>query len=412
MVFFQAFLWTAALAVGLIWAAITAYLLVVERNRRAARANTARAVAALEAPDLLRLPLVERLARTRPLLGAVSRDMLMHAAADRATEPETFAVLAAYLSEPAGHRSLLQDAASHQGTREKWRRTTALRILFRQNHPDVMRLLVQASDDRDSDLAGVAFALLGQSADPHAIDVLIDALRGKKHPASRVAVHLEQSALLTADRLKPLLADADAVVRLWGATLLARYPEPDVEYALAPLCEDADPRVRKAAIRSLGSVGDVLATDCADRLLRDQVPYVRAHAARALGHLGQVDLADKIVALLGDRDWWVRKAAKDALETLGTETWPVVMRNLNHKDRFVRNGSAEVLQNLGILDSLIVMEAASDNPAEAKIAMLRRIASAGGVRFTDSLVDRAGPVIGPRIRSLLATIGMERVEAL
>ena len=57
------------------------------------------------------------------------------------------------------------------------------------------------------------------------------------------------------------------------------------------------------------------------------------------------------------------------------------------------------------------MEAASDNPAETKIAMLRRIAAAGGVRFTESLVERSGPLVGRRIHHLLTTIGLERVEA-
>ena len=70
---------------------------------------------------------------------------------------------------------------------------------------------------------------------------------------------------------------------------------------------------------------------------------------------------------------------------MGSDVWPVLMRSLNHSDRFVRNGAAEVFQNLGVLDSLIVMEAATDNPGAMKIDMLRRIAAAGGVRFTDSL---------------------------
>jgi hypothetical protein len=91
--------------------------------------------------------------------------------------------------------------------------------------------------------------------------------------------------------------------------------------------------------------------------------------------------------------------------------WPVVARCLDHRDKFVRNGAAEVMQNIGVLDSLIVLEAASDNPNRAKVEMLQRIAAAGGVRFTESLVERAGPVVGPRIRRLLDAIGVEYVGA-
>ena len=61
---------------------------------------------------------------------------------------------------------------------------------------------------------------------------------------------------------------------------------------------------------------------------------------------------------------------------------------------------------------VLMLEAATDNPAGTKVAMLRRIASAGGVRFTESLVERAGPVVGPRVRRLLDTMGLEHVEAV
>ena len=145
------------------------------------------------------------------------------------------------------------------------------------------------------------------------------------------------------------------------------------------------------------------------RLLRDAAPFVRAHAARALGELDSIEAAAPIAELLGDSDWWVRNAAKQSLETLGGEVWPVLVRCLEHPDKFVRNGAAEVFQNLGILDSLIVMEAASDDPSHSKIDLLRRIAAAGGARMTDSLVERAGSA-APRVRQLLATMGYEHAE--
>jgi HEAT repeat protein len=130
-----------------------------------------------------------------------------------------------------------------------------------------------------------------------------------------------------------------------------------------------------------------------------------------LGKLERPDLANPLVSLLGDRSWWVRFAAKQALEAMGTDVWPVLVPCLTNADRFVRNGAAEVFQNLGLLDSLIVMEAATDDPAPHKIDMLRRIAAAGGVRLTDSLLERAGPIVGPRVRGLLSAIGFQDVGA-
>ncbi|HEX7941095.1 MAG TPA: HEAT repeat domain-containing protein [Gemmatimonadaceae bacterium] len=201
-------------------------------------------------------------------------------------------------------------------------------------------------------------------------------------------------------------------MRQWAATLLARYPDEPVEHRLADLTRDSDPRVRKAAIQTLGRMGAEEAGDCAIQLLTDPAAYVRAHAVRALGELGRTDQAARVSSLLGDGDWWVRLAARESLEMMGPEVWPVLVRCLEHRDKFVRNGAAEVVQNLGVLDSLIMLEAATDNPAGAKVAMLQRIAAAGGVRFTESIVERAGPVVGPRVRRLLNTMGLEHVEAL
>ena len=205
-----------------------------------------------------------------------------------------FAPLLGYLTDRWGLDTLLKDAAAHASSRDKWRRVTALRILFRSNHTAILDLLARAVDEPDTDVADVALSLLGASSEPRAMDILFDALRAQRHPASRVAMHIEQSSQPIARRLKAQLGDRDPVVRLWCATLLARYPEEPIEADLAELTDDADPRVRKAAIQTLGKVGDELAADRALQLLNDPFAYVRAHAARALGELGRADLADRV----------------------------------------------------------------------------------------------------------------------
>jgi HEAT repeat protein len=408
--------WLESLLIGgsvvaaIAWAALVGYLLVIQRRRRVARALVSDALGILQADGVRTRPLSDRIAAARHILARSSREMLMYAAADGAVSAEVFDVLSAYLTERWNGRLEL-DAAAHRTARDKWRRLTALRILYRLNHPNVLPLLERAIDERDSELADAGFALLGQSADPRAMDILIAALKRQRHSAARIASHIEHSQQPIADRLKALLHDTDPAIRFWGATLLARYPDADVELTLATLTRDADPRVRKAALQTLGRVGGELAADCASRLLNDTEPFVRAHAARALGELERSDLAAPVAVLLGDENWWTRLAARESLEMMGTEVWPVLMRCLGHDDGFVRNGAAEVLQNIGVLDSLIVMEAASDSPAAEKVALLRRIAAAGGVRFTDSLVERAGPAIGPRIRALLGTMGLDRVDS-
>ncbi len=402
---------TGAVLAVLLWGSLAAYVIHIDRRRTAARGVVADVLAILAREEIRSAPVSERLSRVTPLLEQVSRDMVLHTAADGGTPDDAVDVLTTYLVERWGIYTIVREASFHRKSRDIWRRTASLKVLFHLDHPQIIEVLGRALDSPSAEVASVALTLLGRSASPRASEILIDALKSKKHPPSRIAVHLERSPARPADRYRELLSDVDPVMRLWGATLLADFPEVEwVEGALAPLVNDEDPRVRKAAIQSMGKVGDAVAADAALRLLRDPSPFVRAHAARALGELDRAEAAREVAELLGDQDWWVRAAAKASLEMLGAEVWPVLMRLLDHQDEFVRNGAAEVFQNLGILDDLIVMEAASDDPSGSKIDLLRRIAAAGGMRLTDSLIERSGAA-APRVRHLLTSIGLEQVGA-
>jgi len=401
----------AALA-AVAWAALAVHVLAIARRRARAATTLARLRNLLDAEDVRGLPLADRVARLASAAQEASRDLLMREAASPDTPEPVAECLIAWLVDHWGIAALEHDASTHRSARTKWRRTTALRILRRVDHPRLLELLALAAEQPDADVAASAFALLSELDDRRAGDILIDALTRRQHPTSRVAVHLDRSPIDLADRLVPLLRHRDATVRFWAAVLLGRYADvPHLEDALVPLADDPDPRVRKAAAESLGRVGGTQAAAVALRLLADPVAFVRANAARALGRLARVEHASRVAALLGDRDWWVRFAARQSLEMMGADVWPVLVPCLTHADRFMRNGAAEVFQNLGLLDSLIVLEAASDDPAPQKIEMLRRIADAGGVRLTDSLVERAGPVVGARVRHLLSMIGLQDVGA-
>ncbi len=411
LAFLDLFLVVACVIAAFSWAALAAYVLDVQQRRVEARAVVAHALDTLASAAVRGLPLGARVAHVEPLLRGASREMLLYAATDRETPREHLDVLAVCFVERWGLAALERDAESHRTRREQWRRAKALEILFRQRHPRRMELLARAVDDGGADVASTAVSLLGGADDAEAADILVSALKRRRYSASQIAVQLDRSPRHLGAQLRSMLADADPVVRRWGASLLGRYRDLDgLEADLAPLTDDRDPRVRKAAIQSLGEIGDRVAAAAATRLLGDPVAFVRAAAARAIGHLDRTDLAEPVAALLGDRDWWVRFAAKECLESMGADVWPVLAHCLEHPDRFVRNGAAEVFQNVGALDSFIVMEAATDRPGAVKIEMLRRIVAAGGLRFTDSLVERAGTV-GPRVRVLLANIGLDYVGA-
>jgi HEAT repeat protein len=391
------------------WVALCAFVLSVQRRRDAARDTIGTAIRLLDRDDAL--DSVDRMSQIAGLLTPASRDLVMRAASDPSLSPSAFDGLATYLKERWGSDRIVHDASRHRSARTKWRRTAALRILVRLDDPAALSLLECAASESDAEVADVALTLLGQSSTPGAVDVLLKALKSSRHPASRIAVHLEQSYQQSAARLLPLLQDPDPRIRYWCATLIGTQFEDGLEEALLPLTSDEDAQVRKAAIASLARVGDGASAEAAHRLLSDPEPFVRAHAARALGQLSRSDLATDVAVLLGDRNWWVRNAAKDALEMMGNDVWPVLVRCIDDRDVFVRNGAAEVFQNLGLLDNLIIIEAAADSPSASKIDMLRRIAAAGGGRFTDSLIERVGPAVRPRVRRLLSTIGLERVAS-
>lgn len=411
MIAFEPLLIVAAACALVVWAVLSAHVLAVQRRRERMRALLDAALDFLRPGQFDGLAPEARTARLTTLLQGASRELVMRAAADAGTPADAFDAFAVHLGAQWGRDRLLVDARSHRSVRDKWRRITALKILWRLDHPERFTLAARALAESDAEIAGAALALLGQADDPRAMDLLFDALRAQRHPASLVAAHIERSPVLAIERLRTLLTDDSPVLRLWSCTLLAGYPDAGIEAELLPLTHDPDPRVRKASIQTLGQVGALDAADRALALLGDPISYVRAHAARALGELGRADRAADVAQLLGDSDWWARLAARQALEQMGADVWPVLMRCLESEDRFVRNGAAEVFQNIGVLDSLIVMEAASDNPAGSKIAMLQRIAAAGGLRFTESLVERAGPALGPRVRQLLSTIGIAHVGA-
>ena len=310
---------------ALVWAALSIHVLRVSRRRADARLKVQTILTTLRNDAVRAAGPTERVNEVKALLDTLSRDMVLHTAADPETPAEAFEALSTYLVAKWPIETLLTEASAHRRARDVWRRTAALRIAFRGGHRKAMDLLEAAVKEDDADLANVALGLLGTSSDLGAVDIMIDALRARRHPPARIATHLEGSPVRPMDKYRELLADADPVMRLWGAKLLGDYPDaPEVELDLAPLVEDADPGVRKAAIESLGRVGNDLAARAALRLLQDPVAFVRAYAARALGELDRADAAEAVAALLGDPDWWVRHAAKQSLERMGADIWPVL----------------------------------------------------------------------------------------
>ena len=268
----------------------------------------------------------------------------------------------------------------------RWRRITALQRLERAHHPAVPRLLMRVLDDPDPGTSAAAIRTLGDVGDDWAIDVLLDALRHGDGSRSRIASELERLAPAPGARLVPLLRNGDPVVRFWGATLLRPYPDLG-ESTLIELTWDSNPNVRAAAVETLGTRHGKSVETALSARLDDSEWFVRVHAARAVGHVVGAEAAPSIARLLSDQRWWVRTAAKDALRGMGSDAVPSLLATLAHDDPFARNGAAEVLQDIGFVDFLVL-----DNPQSP---LLERIYEAGGERFREAAGARAA-VVRPR----------------
>ena len=260
----------------------------------------------------------------------------------------------------------------------RWRGVTAFTLLARVRHPLAPRLVRSALASPDAKIAGSAVRALGDIGGDWAIGLLLESLRTGTRSRSRIAAQLERLAPEPGPRLLPLLRDPNPKVRFWGARLLGRYPDLG-QQALVALAWDRNANVRAAAMETLGSRSGPAVAAAVNAGLDDPAWFVRVHAARAVGRVVGAPAAPTIARLLADPQWWVRTAAKDTLRVMGPAGIPALLSVLQHDDPFARQGAAEVLQDIGFVDSLEL-----ESP---RSPLLERIYAAGG----DDLREAARP---------------------
>ncbi len=278
--------------------------------------------------------------------------------------------------------TLARHASRHRTESSKWRRAAALRTLVASGHPRSRALVRRALSDPDRDIAGAAIKALGDLGTPWAQEQLVVALRADLYQRSRIAAQLERFTPDLGPSLVGLLDDPNPTVRFWGATLLGHCPGLALD-ALIVLTRDQDANVRCAAIEALSTRGDVQALAAIRHRLTDERWFVRVHACRAVGALGTLDDAPLIARALGDPWWWARSAAKRALCGFGVAVAGAVIPYLDDEDEFARNGAAEVLQDVGFVDSL------ATTGVEGRL--LERILASGGRGMRDAAEVRGEP---------------------
>ena len=399
-----------------LWLAFSGWV-VVGRMRYDRRQQRLQMVErALTDPTLEALQPLERSAAVRDLLSRLPTPIAYRMIGNADLAPWVREVCAAHALEHVGLQRMLRDATPHRGAKGKWRRISALHALVYARPDSIHALLRVALADADGDVASAAGAVLQRLGDRRAAEILIGGLRSARLPASRIAARLDRFTIPIDDLLRPLLTSPRAEARYWAVTLLRKeHDHHGLAAAIAPLVDDADAPVRKATLLTLGAMQYDEVGKLANWRLSDPVPYVRSAAIHALALTGQRSpdrarrhaIAMAIAPALADRDWSVRTAAKDGLVALGPGTWRAAAAQLSSTDGFARNGAAEVLQNLGVLDWTLRGIASGVRPSDEAVDVLKRALREGGVAMADAAMLRSKAEPIPDIHGLLKSLELQ-----
>ena len=399
-------------AIFAVWAGVSAFVVVNRmlydrRDRRLA--GIARSLAD---PAVASLPPLDRSPAIRRVLSRLSRRAVYRMVASTVLPVPVTEACAAYTIERWGLPQMILDAQGRRG-RRKWRRISALFALGHIRAAGSHDLLELALFDPDADVAGAAAVILHRLGDDRAAVILVSALRDGSLPASRIATHLDQFPIPIHALLRPLLLDQKNGTRYWAASLLSRYPDVDgLAGEIALLVADTDAQVRKAALATLGAMRSTAVIPTVQRGVGDPVAYVRSTALRSLARYGMLEsdtswrqtFAALIAPSLADAVWEVRLAAKESLVDLGPVTWREAAAQLKSADAFARNGAAEVLQNLGLLDRAIAVIESGTKPDGELLDMLARALHEGGQAMVYAAGARSSPRASPGIEALLTNL--------
>jgi HEAT repeat protein len=390
-----------AFAIAAVLWLTTSALIVVNRLLHDRRQRRLESVSrSLMDPAVVSLPPLQRSRSLRRRLARLPRRAVYRMVADPELPDGVVEICAAHLLERVGVERMMRDAAPKSTRGRKWRRIPALLALARLRTDRVHEVLRTALADDDLDIASAAATALHRLGDGPAASILISSLGRVALPASRIATHLDEFPIPVADALRPLLADPSPEVRYWAVSLLMRYPDSTPwRSAITSLADDPHPPVRKAAMLTLGAVAPESAVVAAERNLTHAVPFVRSTAVRVLAQVAakasdvaRRQTAAKLVEALADIDWSVRATAKEGLIRLGPTVWRQVAAGLESQDAFARNGAAEVLQDLGILD-WAARRVGRGEPVGGASALVKRVLEEGGGTMSDALSLRSARAI-------------------
>lgn len=183
--------------------------------------------------------------------------------------------------------------------------------------PEIIRLLREDKDAPVRQQAAIVLSYFGdRAAIPNLVAALDDSERAVRFAAARTLGNMK--AAEAEERLAALVADPDEGMRQVAAGALGRLGSAKAAGALAGALKDPSAPVRREAVKALGIIG----TDAAQLkpLLEDADPMVRLYAAAGLAKLGDGSGEGAAIALLAHEDASVRAMAANHLGDFGTKT--------------------------------------------------------------------------------------------
>lgn len=182
--------------------------------------------------------------------------------------------------------------------------------------PRTIEPLARRLGDGDVYVREMALLALGEIENPRALPYLVVQLTAPQ-PELRAAALWALGEIRTRDALDAVvrgLGDGDAAVRSKAAAILGEKRYRAALPALTERLGDPSPEVRTQAALALGRLRDPAALAALLETTADAEPRVRRAAAVALGLIGDARAVDRLIRVLRDPDADVRSAAVWALD--------------------------------------------------------------------------------------------------
>jgi bilin biosynthesis protein len=199
------------------------------------------------------------------------------------------------ISDPSAVPNLLHAFLNDEDTVV---RSSSAGALARTGEPSVPALLeILASDEHPEDIKGLAawaLAFIGSEAADYLYQALNAASLDVRCAVIGALGHVaqEQSDEKSCNLLVSALTDPEALIRTEAAAALGQVNYPPAVPHLILAIKDTDLDVRKAAISSLGKIGDHTALEPLQATLNDQQEVVRILAKLAIAQIERQSQAD------------------------------------------------------------------------------------------------------------------------